>query len=177
MVEELESSASASAGPSAGPSVCANEAEAPFEAKLESADGSESSGVMVELMTFQATGEGLRLRSPRPSSEETGLWVKLRGCGEDCEGRSRTMRDDVVGSDESSGGEGRLEEAPLRDCGRSRSRGGGRKVSVLERRRFGSGRCSCETSSSRRYCARSKLRSLEGTRRGASGTAGGWPTR
>lgn len=73
MVEELESSASASAGPSAGPSVCANEAEAPFEAKLESADGSESSGVMVEPMTFQATGEGLRLRSPRPSSEETGL--------------------------------------------------------------------------------------------------------
>jgi hypothetical protein len=72
---ELESSAKASARVSALVSVRANEAEAPFEAKLESADGSESSGVMVEPMTFQAAGEGLRLRSPRPSSEETGRWA------------------------------------------------------------------------------------------------------
>ncbi|KAH0207752.1 hypothetical protein KCU99_g261, partial [Aureobasidium melanogenum] len=84
--------------------------------RLESAEGSESSGVMVEPMICQASvmGDGLRLRSPRPSAGETGRWAKLRGCGDDCEVRKRTIRDEATGSDVSSGGDGRLEETPLR---------------------------------------------------------------
>ena len=100
--------------------------------KLLLVDGRDESGVMVEAMTCQesaAGGEGLRFLSPKPSSGESGRCAKLKGCGDGCDGRSKTMREGAAGSEMSRGGVGRLDERPVRDCGRWRSSGGGTKLS------------------------------------------------